>query len=163
MDNYSIIFDAGVGGDHAMGKLVLAAVVACITIQICAAKADVIRVTGSIQAAVNTANPGDVIFVPPGTYRETVTVLKDDITITGPETAIIDASNFANGIHVGAADFSPGPNPVCPTTAVKNFALSGLTIQNARQDGIFLSGVDGYAVVGGRYIDNGDYAVFPSC
>ena len=147
-----------------MGKLVLTAVAACAAIQICAAaKADIIRVMGSIQTAVNAANPGDVIFVPPGTYRETVTVLKSNIAITGPKTAIIDASNFANGIHVGAAHFSPGPTPVCPATAVRNFTLNGLTIQNARQNGIFLSGVDGYAVAGGRYIDNGDYGVYPSC
>ena len=146
-----------------MAKLVLPVLAVFAVAQICAAKANVIRVGGSIQAAVDAARPGDVIFVPPGTYRESVTVLKDNITITGPRTAIIDASNFANGIHVGAAHFSPGPNPVCPATAVRNFALSGLTIQNAGQNGIFLSGVDGYSVVGGSFVSNGDYAVYPSC
>jgi len=146
-----------------MGKLVLAAIAACAAAQIGLAKAHIIQVTGNIQAAVDAANPGDVVLVPPGTYRETVTVLKDNIAITGPKTAIIDASNFANGIHVGAAHFSPGPSPVCPATAVRNFAVNGLTIQNAGQNGIFLSGVAGYSVSGGSYINNGDYAVYPSC
>ena len=89
--------------------------------------------------------------------------LKNNITIAGPRTAIIDASHSANGIHVGAPHFSPGRNPVCPAKAVRNFALNGLTIQNADRNGIFLSGVDGYAVTGGKFVNNGDYAVYPSC
>ena len=144
-------------------RKVVVLVAACAAAQIGVAEANIIPVIGSIQAAVDAANPGDVIVVPPGTYHETVTVLKDNISITGPTTAIIDARNFANGIHVGAAHFSPGPSPVCPGTAVRNFAVTGLTVQNASQNGIFLSGVDGYSVVGGSYLNNGDYAVYPSC
>ena len=57
----------------------------------------------------------------------------------GPEDTIIDASGFANGIHVGAEIFGYGPNgvPVCPAVAVKNFTLIGLTIQNAVSNGVF--------------------------
>ena len=115
-----------------MGKLTLAATLAaCAAFEIASAEAAVLVVSKSIQAAVNEANPGDTIFVPPGTYRETVRILKDSITILGSEGAIIDASGFANGIHVGADIFGPGPNgiPVCPAVAVRNFTLIGLTIQ----------------------------------
>lgn len=78
---------------------------------------------------------------------------------------IIDASGFANGIHVGADIFAQVPNgvPVCPAVAVKNFTLVGLTIRNAAGNGIFLSGVDTYTLVRGKYLDNGDYATYPSC
>ena len=37
----------------------------------------------SIQEAVNKAKPGDQIKVMPGTYKETVYIDKDDITLTG--------------------------------------------------------------------------------
>jgi parallel beta-helix repeat protein len=123
-------------------------------------------VSKSIQAAVNDAKPGDTIFVPRGTYRETVRVLKDNITILGSEGAIIDASGFANGIHVGADIFArvPPPGiPVCPAVVVKNFTLIGLTIQNAVENGIFLSGVDTYTLAHGKYLNNGEYATYPSC
>jgi parallel beta-helix repeat protein len=114
---------------------------------------------------VDDAYPGDAIFVPPGTYRETVRVLKDNITILGSERAIIDASGFANGIHVGADIFAQVPNgiPVCPAVAVRNFTLIGLTIRNAVENGIFLSGVDTYTLLHGKYLDNGDYGTYPSC
>ena len=52
------------------------------------------------------------IVVPPRTYRETVHVLKDNITILGSEGAIIDARGFPNGIHVGAEIFGQGPNGI---------------------------------------------------
>jgi parallel beta-helix repeat protein len=127
------------------------------------AKADIIPVSSTIQAAVDAAEPGDIIVVPPGTYRESVRVLKDNLTIVGPEKAIIDASGFVNGIHVGADIFAPSQNPVCPATAVHNFAVTGLTVRNAASNGIFLSGVDGYVIARGNYLNNGDYATYPSC
>lgn len=123
-----------------MRKLAFAvALAACATVEIASAEAAVVMVSTTIQAAVNKANPGDIIFVPPSTYRETVRVLKDNITILGSEGAIIDARGLANGIHVGADIFGQGPNgiPVCPAAAVKNFTLIGLTIQNAVSNGIF--------------------------
>lgn len=141
----------------------VAALAACTAIAIASAKAAVVLVSSSIQDAVNEAKPGDIILVPPGTYRETVRILKDDLTIVGSKGAIIDASGFANGIHVGADIFNEGPNPTCPAVAVKSFTLVGLTIQNAVNNGIFLSGVDGYTLTRGTYINNGDYATYPSC
>ncbi len=147
-----------------MGKMTFAAALgACTAIAIASAQAAVVLVSGSIQGAVNQAKPGDIILVAPGTYRETVYVLKDDITILGPESAVIDARGFANGIHVGADIFAQGPNPTCPAVAVKNFTLIGLTIQNAVNNGIFLSGVDGYTLTKGTYLNNGEYATYPSC
>lgn len=71
-----------------MGKFTVAAALAlCAAVEIASAKAAVLVVSTSIQAAVDEANPGDTIFVPPGTYRETVRVSKDNITILGSERA----------------------------------------------------------------------------
>jgi parallel beta-helix repeat protein len=147
-----------------MEKLTLTAAIAvCVTCAIVPANADIVPVSSTIQAAVDAAEPGDIIIVPPGTYRESVRVLKDNITIVGPEKAIIDATGFVNGIHVGADIFAPSQNPVCPAIAVHNFTVAGLTVRNAASNGIFLSGVDGYVIARGNFINNGDYATYPSC
>jgi parallel beta-helix repeat protein len=147
-----------------MEKLTLtAAILVCVACGIVPANADIVPVSSTIQAAVDAAEPGDIIIVPPGTYHESVRVLKDNITIVGPEKAIIDATGFVNGIHVGADVFVPSENPVCPAIAVHNFTVTGLTVRNAASNGIFLSGVDGYVIARGKYINNGDYATYPSC
>src|SRR6185436_19443704 len=61
---------------------------------------NVIVVSSTIQAALDAANPGDTILVPPGTYRENLRVTKDNITIAGSRGAVIDAGNRI-GIRVG--------------------------------------------------------------
>ncbi len=80
-----------------MAKLAAAAAAAMCAASV-SAQADIVPVSSTIQA-VDAAKPGDIVFVPPGTYPETVTVLKNNITILGPKSAVIDASGFVNGIH----------------------------------------------------------------
>jgi len=125
----------------------------------------VIRVTTTIQAAVDAAMPGDTVVVPPGTYRETVLIDKSNLTLRGSRGAIIDADGFTNGIRVGSGEEAPGPVgfPVCPPLALRDVTVEGLTVRNAADNGIFLIGVDGFRVRGGRYLDNHEYGVFPRC
>src|SRR5512132_3261864 len=81
-----------------------------------------IVVTTTIQAAVDAAQPGDTILVPPGTYRESVLVAKSHLTIVGSHAAIMDAAGFRTGIRVGAGSISRGgPVPSCPSLAVEGF------------------------------------------
>jgi parallel beta-helix repeat protein len=125
---------------------------------------DTIVVTTTIQAAVDAAQPGDTIRVPPGTYRESVLVDKSHLTIVGSRAAIIDAAGFRNGIRVGTGRISrDGPVPTCPPLAVKGFTLRGLTIKHAGFSGVFLIGVDNYHLTGTRYLDNPVYGPFPVC
>jgi parallel beta-helix repeat protein len=128
-------------------------------------QAAVIVVATTIQAAVDAAHPGDIIVVPPGTYQESVLVNTDDLTIWGSSTAILDASGFPDGIHIGAAGLVPGPDnlPACPPVVVRQFTLRGLTIRKADHNGVFLNGVEGYTLTRGTYLDNGDYGPFPVC
>lgn len=44
-------------------------------------------VSTSIQAAVDAAHAGDIVRVPPGTYRENVVVTKDALPISGTHAA----------------------------------------------------------------------------
>jgi parallel beta-helix repeat protein len=46
---------------------------------------------------------------------------------------------------------------------VSNFKISGLSVRNADNTGIFLFGVDKFEVSGGNYLDNGEYGIFPRC
>jgi parallel beta-helix repeat protein len=123
-----------------------------------------IVVTTTIQAAVDAAQPGDTILVPPGTYHESVLVTKSHLTIVGSRAAILDAAGFRTGIRVGTGRISRGgPAPACPPLAVEEFTLRGLTIKHAGFSGVFLVGVDGYHLTGSRYVDNPVYGPYPVC
>jgi parallel beta-helix repeat protein len=123
-----------------------------------------IVVITTIQAAVDAAQPGDTILVPPGTYRESVLVTTSHLTIVGSRAAILDAAGFRVGIRVGSGSISRGgPVPTCPPLAVQGFTLQGLTIKHAGFSGVFLIGVDGYHLTGTRYVDNPIYGPFPVC
>ena len=131
----------------------------------CVARAQrTIVVTSTIQAAVDAAQSGDTVAVPPGTYRESVLVTKSDLTITGSRAAVIDAAGFPTGIRVGSGSIDrSGPFPTCPPIQVHGFRLEGLTIEHGADSGAFLAGVDGYRLTGTRYVDNPVYGPFPVC
>ena len=122
---------------------------------------------GSIQDAVDKAEAGDTIIVKPGIYTGTagynavVTINRDDITIKGSRTAVIDATSFEYGIMVGN-DVSIGPEG-CPEPTVSNFNIKGFTIKNAKDTGLRLIGVDGFRITHGAYMDNEEYGPFPVC
>ena len=57
----------------------------------------------TIQEAVDAARPGDLVLIDPGTYRETVVVDEDGITIRGRDrnTVILDGGNeLSDGVVV---------------------------------------------------------------
>lgn len=116
--------------------------------------ANVILVSNTIQAAVDAANPGDTIRVPPGIYRENVLVTKDNITIEGSHGAILDGTDLAgtSGITVRSLN---------PLARITGFRLTGLQIQNYRRNGVLLVRVDHYQIDHGKYVDNAAYGIFP--
>jgi parallel beta-helix repeat protein len=123
-----------------------------------------IVVKTTIQSAVDAAQPGDTILVPPGTYRESVLVTKSHLTIVGSPAAILDAAGFRTAIRVGTGRISRGgPSPACPPLTIEGFTLKGLTIKHAGFGGVFLIGVDAYRLTGSRYVDNPVYGPFPVC
>ena len=113
-----------------------------------------IVVSSTIQAAVDSAQPGDTVFVPPGIYRENVVVNRNNITIRGGRAAILDGEALAgnNGIRVAAA--TPGGR-------INGFRLEGLTIRNYSENGVFLIRVDNFTISDGSYKNNKQYGIYP--
>lgn len=130
-----------------------------------ASRPHVIVVSGSVQAAVDAARPGDTIVVPPGRYDGGVVIDKSPLTIRGSRAAVIDATGHRYGIQVGTAPITIGPdgNEVCPAMTMHDIIVDGLTVENADDTGLRLIGVDRFRVTGGRYADNEEYGPFPIC
>jgi hypothetical protein len=111
----------------------------------------VIEVPGdhpTIQAAVDAANPGDLILIAPGVYHEAVNVVTDNITIRGLDRneVILDGEfELDNGIRVLGAD---------------GVAIENMTAQNYSRNGFFWTGAEGYR---GSYLTSyrtGDYGIY---
>ena len=163
-----------------MGRTTRFAGFALVLVLVAAAAADAktIRVSpgGSIQAAVNEANPGDKIMVQPGTYTEAgtpcpaepghtcaVVVTKNNISIVsggGGPVVLDNPGGQDEGIAVGKTD-----DPGCLTDdsqQVNGSLISGVTVTDFEDDGIFLFCVDGFRVTDVRATGNLEYGIFPS-
>lgn len=105
------------------------------------------RTYPTIQTAVDAADPGDMVLVAPGIYREEVTVTTPSITIRGADrnTTIIDGEFLrGNGIAVLA----------------DGVAIENLTARNAVLNGFYWTGITGFR---GSYLtayNNGDYGIY---
>ena len=102
----------------------------------------------TIQAAVDAAEPGDLVLVSPGVYKEAVTVTTDDIVIRGLDRneVILDGEfEKDNGIRILEAD---------------GVAVENMTARNYTTNGFFWTGAERYR---GSYLtayNNGDYGVY---
>jgi plastocyanin len=113
--------------------------------------ADTVRVPQdepTIQGAVDRAEPGGMVLIDGGVYRESVTVTVPFLTIRGVDrgATIIDGEfERANGVEVFEAD---------------GVVVENLTVRNHVLNGVFWSGVFGYR---GSYLtasNNGDYGIY---
>jgi hypothetical protein len=102
----------------------------------------------TIQAAVDAADPGDLVLVERGIYKETVKVSTPGLTIRGVDRneVIIDGEFVRfNGVEVLFTD---------------GVVVENMTSRNHTLNGFFWSGVRGYR---GSYltaINNGDYGIY---
>lgn len=104
----------------------------------------------SIQDAVKAASPGAVIKVMPGTYKETVYIDKDNITLSG----VIEQGRY----------------PVLEGEGVRNDAVlysgNGVTIENLyithyKGNGIMGQAGNNYIIRNNYVVDTGVYGIFP--
>jgi parallel beta-helix repeat protein len=116
-----------------------------------------VRPGESIQAAVDGARPGDRILLQPGTYEQAVTINKPRITLmaseipaeptSGPTVILQNPGGIATGITV--------------TEQGDGVGIAGLIIRNFSENGVFLTGVDGFSLSAITVQDNGEYGLFP--
>ncbi len=101
----------------------------------------------TIQAAVNAAQPNDLLLVAPGVYHEAVKVCTADLTIRGEDRnqTILDGQlKLANGFTVQA----------------DNVIIENMTAHHYAGNGFFWTDQNGYR---GSYLtayDNGDYGIY---
>ncbi len=119
----------------------------------------------SIQAAVDLAEPGDTVIVPPGVYTGMVAVTQSQVTIHASRQAVLDAAGALAGLRIGEGKITQDGQdlPQCPPVALSDFTLRGLTIRNAQQAGISLIGVDTFQLIGSDYVGNGQDGIHLSC
>lgn len=87
---------------------------------------------GSIQEAVDRAQPGDLVLVDPGIYTEQVTVRTPDIVIRGRNRNTV----FVDGLHEIGTGF---------TVLADGVALENMTVRNYTADAIVVDGTAGPA------------------
>lgn len=104
----------------------------------------------SIQAAVKAANPGDVIEVHPGSYKETVYIDKDSITMTGVviegKWPTLDGEKDLNDAFLYSGN---------------NIVIENFKIQNYKGNGIMGQAGNNFILRNNWIIDAGVYGIFP--
>jgi parallel beta-helix repeat protein len=116
------------------------------------ASAETLRVRSgqSIAAALEAAQPGDVVEVEPGTYHEALTVDTPNLTlrgiVRGPERPILDGQSTLNDGVIASG--SP-------------FTMTGFAIRHYKGNGVSTQGVDGVFLTDLVIDDTGLYGVYP--
>jgi cytochrome c peroxidase len=109
-----------------------------------------VRSGGSIQAAVDAARPGDTIEVEPGTYKQTVLVDVDRITLRGlvkeAGRAILDGEGELTDAVIASG---------------QGFTIEGFAVRHYTSNGITVHGVTGVVFRDLVVEDTGLYGVYP--
>jgi parallel beta-helix repeat protein len=123
----------------------------------------------SIQAAIDKAEPGDTILVHPGTYKESVQIRKDDLTLRGfghdrtvlappdgPPNNLCTQFFGPSGICILAKELSTTGDVVTP---VVDDRVTGFTIQDFPVFGVVTFGSDDAQIDHNRALRNGAYGI----
>jgi parallel beta-helix repeat protein len=160
------------------GLLLVAALIVAGAAGAKAARTIVVGPGQSIQAAVDSASPGDRILVEPGTYTEAgrpcpteptvtcaVVVSKDNINLLGQGTPAHPVILQSNGSQDQGFAVAKTGDPTCLTDRsqrIEGSLISGFTVQGFAGSGILLNCADDWRVTGVTAIDNYEYGIFPS-
>lgn len=107
----------------------------------------------SIQAAIDGASAGTIIYIEPGIYKEALTVNKSNIQLIG------SACNLYGKVIIE----NPGDedNGIVVNAGSDGFVLRNVTVQNFEENGVLLTGVDNFILSHVSAVDDGEYGLFP--
>jgi parallel beta-helix repeat protein len=143
----------------------------------------------SIQTAIDRASPGGTVMVRPGVYRETADAT-NGLRITrsvhlvglsshGKGVVLENSGGQKNAIVAVPADHTncmgchsslappfprlPGvkSDPPSSTYAIRDLTISGITMKDFSNNGLFARGVDGFRFVDVHSVGNKNYGIFP--
>lgn len=107
---------------------------------------------GSIQTAVDEANPGTVILIEPGIYKGEITITKSGIQLIGMDC-------FSEKVIIQ----NPGDED-CGIMVRKGgdgFVLKNVTVKGFTENGVYLEYIDGFLLSNITAIDNDEYGLYP--
>ena len=109
----------------------------------------------SIQAALDAAAPGSTILLQPGVYSEAITISKPGIRLMGMGAG--EAAARAVVIQ------NPGDEEdgITVTADGDGVEIAHLTVQGFEENGVLLTGVDGFRLTDITALNDGDYGLFP--
>jgi hypothetical protein len=122
-------------------------------------KTHVVRPGGSIQKAVDAAQPGDTVLVTAGTYRESVKVSTPGLTLRGVgRGTVIEPSAKKAADSCGA-----GGNGICVAGTqdrnVEGVTIASLTVSGFAKNGVFATAADGLTVRNVTAVNNGVWGI----
>jgi len=130
------------------------------------AKTHLVQSGDSIQAAVDAASPGDTVVVRAGTYRQSVRIQTDGLTLRAKGRVTVKPPKYGAGEcylpgHVAGfcvvpVDFDPSVGSY--TKRVRNVTITGFRIVGF-DDGVFGFGTENFTVSHVVAIHNSDYGV----
>ena len=121
----------------------------------------------SIQAAVDAASPGDTILVTPGTYRESVRIVTDGLTLRAHGPVTLKPPKYSHsgcylpehvGICIVPSDFDPNTFTYAGNR-VRDVTVSGFRVVGFEGIGVFGFGTQNLTVSHVVAIDNTGYGV----
>ncbi|MEU8134581.1 right-handed parallel beta-helix repeat-containing protein [Streptodolium elevatio] len=117
----------------------------------------------SVQAAVDAAAPGEVVELAAGTYRGSVLIAKDGITLRGPREGEAVIAPADPNDPAGAGACATGGFGVCvfgtAQKPVVGVGVESLTVTGFRKTGVKGLHADGLSVAGVRAHRNGEHGV----
>lgn len=144
----------------------------------------------SIQSALDRASEGGWVFVLPGVYRETASATNGlNITrgvhlvgLSTPRKKVVleNSGGQRNGIvavpaehtecmscHTSLAppfELAPGADatPLSHDPVIYDLSISGITIRNFSNNGLFTRNVDGFQFIDVHSVNNPNYGIFPT-